>query len=309
MKTPRNAVVVGVTADGIDAALSYAVQEARRWSRPLHLVHVLQLSASLAYAVAHGGLLEAAQTSLDDAVARAEQLSAHEVSVTSELVDGGSTVEDLSRRCEGAALLVCQHRGLSRLARVVVGSVAHGVAGRAPVPVVSVPEGWVPREDGPAVVTVAVQDPVEAPALVRLALDEARAREARLVVLRAWWLGTGYDLLVADDDYRRLWATGSGGEIEAVLAPLRETYPDVAVTVDVRHAPAPDAVLDASERSDLLVLGRRHHLLPLGSHLGPVARAALDHAACPVLISPELPVARRSEQTDPSQAAPLPAAG
>ena len=35
----------------------------------------------------------------------------------------------------------------------------------------------------------------------------------------------------------------------------------------------------------------RHHLLPLGSHLGSVARAAIGHAACPVLINPELAVA------------------
>ena len=53
------------------------------------------------------------------------------------------------------------------------------------------------------------------------------------------------------------------------------------------EAPAVAAVLDGAENSGLLVLGRRHHLLPLGSHLGPVARAAIDHAACPVYITPE----------------------
>jgi nucleotide-binding universal stress UspA family protein len=45
--------------------------------------------------------------------------------------------------------------------------------------------------------------------------------------------------------------------------------------------------VEASERSDVLVLGRRHHLLPIGSHLGPVARAVLDRAQCPVLMAPE----------------------
>jgi nucleotide-binding universal stress UspA family protein len=35
------------------------------------------------------------------------------------------------------------------------------------------------------------------------------------------------------------------------------------------------------------VIGRRHHLLPLGTHLGPVARAALAHSTCPVLITPD----------------------
>ena len=59
----------------------------------------------------------------------------------------------------------------------------------------------------------------------------------------------------------------------------------------MRHAPPVEAVLDAAEASDLLILGRRHHLLPLGSHLGPVVRAALDHGTCPELITPELAVA------------------
>jgi nucleotide-binding universal stress UspA family protein len=75
-----------------------------------------------------------------------------------------------------------------------------------------------------------------------------------------------------------------------VLAPLRASSPDVEVSVLVRHAPPAEAVLDAAEVSDVLVLGRRHHLLPLGTHLGPVARAALGHAANPVLITPEMAV-------------------
>ncbi|HRD59830.1 MAG TPA: universal stress protein, partial [Nocardioides sp.] len=60
---------------------------------------------------------------------------------------------------------------------------------------------------------------------------------------------------------------------------------------------------DAGDVSDLLVLGRRHHLLPLGTHLGPVARAALDHASCPVLITPELAVVAVATD-EPAVAAP-----
>ena len=48
-----------------------------------------------------------------------------------------------------------------------------------------------------------------------------------------------------------------------------------------------EAMLRATEGSDLVVLGRRHHLLPLGSHLGPVARGVLARSACPVLVTPE----------------------
>ena len=109
---------------------------------------------------------------------------------------------------------------------------------------------------------------------------------ARLVVLHAWWLASGFNVVVVDGVIRDQWAARSREEMQPVLTPLREQFPDVEVTIEVRHAPPVEAVLDAAEGSDLLVLGRRHHRLPIGSHLGPVVRAALDHGICPVLRHP-----------------------
>src|SRR3954462_11542955 len=128
MNAPTNAVVLGVGADGFDAALAFAIEEARRTERPLHLVHVLQLPAGDAYAGAYDGVLDSARATLDDATAAAEQLGAPEVGVTAQLIDTGSVVEDLVRRTEGASLLVMQRRALSRVKRVFVGSMVHGVA-------------------------------------------------------------------------------------------------------------------------------------------------------------------------------------
>ena len=290
MNAPTNAVVLGVAADGCDAALAFAIAEARRTERPLHLVHVLELPPGDAYVGMYGGALDCAKARLDDATAKAEELAGTDVPVTAELFDNGWVVDDLVRRTEGASLLVMQHRALSRLKRVFVGSMVHGVGGRAHSPVISVPEGWDPQREPTGVVTVAVQDPVEAPAILRSGFAEARARGARLVVLHAWWLASGFDVVVVDGTIRDEWAARSREEMQPVLTPLRQEFPDVEVTIEVRHAPPVEAVLDAAEASDLLVVGRRHHRLPLGSHLGPVVRAALDHATCPVLVTPELPV-------------------
>lgn len=290
MNVPANAVVLAVGAEGVDEALTFAIAEARRGGRPLHLVHVLQLPAGEAYVGIYGGMLDSAKSLLANVTARAKSLAGAGVTVTSELVDKGWVVDDLVQHTDGASLLVLQHRALSRVKRVFVGSFVHSVAGRSPVPMVSVPEGWKPRVGTDNVVTVATQDPVEAPEILRRGFEEARARGARLVVLHAWWLAAGYDLVVVDDTVRRTWAERSHEELEPVIAPLRAEYPDVKVTILVRHAPPVEAVLDAAEVSDLLVLGRRHHLLPLGTHLGPIARAALDHGSCPVMITPELAV-------------------
>ncbi len=191
MNPPTDAVVLAVGLDGTDAALTFAVAEARRLGRPLHLVHVLQVPAGEAYVGMYGGMLEGAKTALDTATTKAIELAGTDVAVTAELVDQGWIVDDLVQRTNGASLLVLQHRALSRVKRIFVGSFAQSVAGRATVPVVSVPEGWVPRVGTDNVVTAATQDPVEAPALLRAGFEEARSRGALLVVLHAWWLASG----------------------------------------------------------------------------------------------------------------------
>ena len=287
MNTMQNEIVVGVSDNGSPSAVRFAVEEARRTRRPVHLIHVLQLPAGDAYAYLYGGAVESATTVLETAVAQAKELAGDDVNVTSELLDSGWVVEQLTLHTTENQILVLEHRALSRLHRVFSGSVAQSIAGRARVPVISVPEGWTPRSVGAPVITAAVQDPLEAPVLLRAAFQEARDRRAALVVLHAWWLASGYDMTVVDADMRAEWSERSKAELEPVLAPLRSAFPDVDVTIEVRHAPPVEAVLDAAETSDIVVLGRRHHLLPLGSHLGPVARAALSHAASPVIITPD----------------------
>lgn len=288
MSSQSNAIVVGIAAEGSAAALEFAVAEARRTSRPLHLVHVLMLPGGAAYADIYGAIRGSADETLTQAMAMATHLAGTDIDVTGEIVDHGWTVDDLVEGSAGHPMLVLQHRALKGVHRLFAGSIVQSVAGRSQVPVVSVPESWVPRVDTPLVVTAAVQDAAEAPALLRIAFEAARARGASLVVMHAWWLASGYDMVVVDGAYRSQWTDRSRREMEPVLAPLRAEFPDVSVEVDVRHAPPVEAVLDAAETCDLLVLGRRHHLLPLGSHLGPVARAALGHATTPVLITPEL---------------------
>ncbi|HRD60113.1 MAG TPA: universal stress protein [Nocardioides sp.] len=287
MNTPTHAVVVAIGADGHTAALHFGVAEALRRRRPLHLVHVLQSPVGRVYAGIYNDMLDLAKRTLDAALATAHRLAGGEIPVTAELVDDGWVVDDLVRGTEHASVLVMQHRALSRLTRVFSGSVVAGTAGRAHVPVISVPETWEHSGTTKGFVTAAVQDPTEAPGLLRAAFDEAGSRGARLVVLHAWWLSSGYDAVAVDDAARAEKAALFRAELEPALAPLEAAHQDVRVSLDVRHAPPIEAVLDAGDVSDLLVLGRRHHLLPAGSHLGPIARVALARSTAPVLVAPE----------------------
>lgn len=287
MNQPEHAIVVGVPAEGGEAALGFAVEEARRSRSPVHLVHVLQIPAGEPYAGFYTGAKEQALAVLGAAQAQATELAPGEVSVTTELCETGAIVGELVHRSDTARMVVVEHRDLGRVRRFFTGSRSSGVAARAHCAVVVVPAGWRPAVRRHRVVSVAVQHPDEAEEMLRAAFEAARVRSADLVVLHAWWLATGYNDVVVDDVVLEEESRRFHGELAPVLDRFRARYPTVGARVDVRHEPPAEAVLGAAARSDLLVLGRRHHLLALGGHLGPVSRAVIAHSPVPVLMTPE----------------------
>jgi nucleotide-binding universal stress UspA family protein len=295
---PEGAVVVGVGLAGAEAAITFAVEEASRARRPLHLLHVLRVRASDAYPAVYKVAAEAADEALDLALAQALEPAAGRVPVTCERVDDGWLVRDLVRHTGSASLVVLQHRRMGRWQRLVAGSTVSGVASRSAVPVVSVPEDWLPGREKDDVVTVGVQTPDEAAPLVRRALELARLRDARVVVVHAWWLYGGYDTMLTDPAFHAEQEREVRKALDPAIATARDGYADVPLTVEVRHEVPVRALLDSSTDSQLLVLGRRHHLLPLGSHLGPVVRAVLRDAAGPVLVAPELEQADAADADD-----------
>ena len=289
MNQPDNAIVVAVGYHGCDAAVKFAVAEAQRAKSPVHLVQVTSLPDTAEYA---GRSASDVDAEIEQALANARKLAADTgVDVTGERVEDRSHVSSLVRHADHGRMIVLQHRRLGSMQRIVTGSTTNGVAARAAVPVISVPDDWSASSDG-SVVTVAVQDAQEAAWMLRIGFEQARARHTTLVVLHAWWMASGFDVAVVDEDMRRSWDSRARSALAPALADLKAEFPDVDVAVHVRHAPPTEALLDAAQQSALLVLGRRHHKLPLGSHLGPVARATLRHSACPVLIVPPGPSAQ-----------------
>lgn len=68
MHQPEHAIVVGLPTEGGEAALTFAVAEAQRSGSPIHLVHVLQLSAGEAYAGVYAEAVESSRTTVETAV-------------------------------------------------------------------------------------------------------------------------------------------------------------------------------------------------------------------------------------------------
>lgn len=283
-------VLVAVGHDPIDAALEYAAVVASRERRGLHLFHVLHHVAQGPEMVLVDivDLEHAARMLLAAAEERARDLMPDDLPVTKELVWGGP-VSSIVDAAEDARMVVLQRRPLSRVLRVVTRSTSSGVAAHTHVPVVSVPASWTAPHDREPLVVVGVDVPERAENVLRAAVDEARARGARLRVLHTWSFPGAYDDIIVSRVEHQQWTERATRDIRAALAALGDVASGLDVEVEARHAFPGDALIQAARRADLLVIGRHDPLVPAGSHLGPVARAVLREAACPVLLADPRP--------------------
>jgi len=289
-----NPVVVAVGHDPIDSALGYAAEEAQRAGCGLHLVHVVHIAVQGPEQV----LVEAANVegvgkqTVEGALEHARDIVGDDTPITTELVVG-PVVSSLVAACADARMIVLQHRAIGRLRRVVTRSVAGGVAARTSVPVVSVPSDWTPRPTH-TWVTVGVDEPARSSDVLSAGLAAAQGRATGLRVVHAFDFPSAYDdFVMAPTELG--WAERARSEIHGRLAALGG-HADLPVEVVVERAAAAEAILRASEDSALVVVGRHDPLLPVGSHLGPVSRAVLRDARCPVLLAhPEASAWRRKD--------------
>lgn len=279
-------VVVAVGHDPIDAALAFAAAEAVRAGCGLHLVHavhILPQGPEMAL-VAEIDLQRVGRQALNAALERARDLTPS-VSVTAELRVGG-VVPTIVAMAKDSRMIVLERRELSTILRVVTRSVSSGVAARARVPVVSVPSHWTPRADQGRIplVTVGVDISERSEKVRRAAAAKAKARGAVLRILHARDFSSLYGGIVLTQTDVEEWADRATAEIQSALDGLGEDVAGLPVQVETRADHAADALIDASRGTDLLVIGRHDPLLPIGSHLGPIARAVLREARCPVLL-------------------------
>ena len=273
MPTTTNPVVAAVGRRGSTAAVAYAADEAVRQHRDLHLVHAVELDVS--------------ESESADVIDRARLLAAERVvgrvAVTSE-TSLAPTVPAVVAAARDAWLLVVGRCPESVRTHPYVRSVTGGLASRALVPVLSVPDDWSDATGSPHVV-VGIDDPGLSDEVLLEAFVAARTRHARLTIISTWWrpTGAGDRPLTQVDDLDRPERVRAG--LDELTASLSGAYPDVPFDLQVFNRPPGDALIEASADATLMLLGRHDSLLATGSHLGPVARAVLREATCPVLLA------------------------
>jgi len=282
--TSRAPILLALGEEDInDGVLRFAVDEALRQDRPLALVHVVDPPSS-------GMVPEQLLISFKSAELVARQMLSRYVERAEDLVEGrvpitkslrrGPVVDQLVEAADSADHIVLQHRQQGRLRRVFTGSVAAGVASRAKVPVVSVPELWSKEETRR--VLVAIDGVRGNEGLLRKAFDEASTRNATLVVLHAWYLPSIYDDALADRGSLVPWQERARERINRQVEPMRDAYPTVAVTIEMPRMRPAEAIVEAADTSDLALVGRS--ATRGRPHLGSLTRALLREIRSPLVV-------------------------
>jgi nucleotide-binding universal stress UspA family protein len=278
---------------GARAAVELGAWEAQRRHVPLLLVYGYQ--DRLPYAsyglLPHSPVISATRDSaravLEETAnrARAEHPG---VTVRSTLVAGGgaSTLVELSHE---ASLVLVGSRGQGGFAGLMVGSVGSQVAmhSHTPVIVVRPPNASEAGNISSSPVIVGVDGSAGSGEALAFAFDEAEARDVPLIPLFAWSrlppgnLGPegplDHGLTQARDEASRMLAEAIAGWLDK--------YPHVRVTPKALYEIHPSwALIEASRRAGLVVVGSRGRGGFASLLLGSVSHDLVGHAHCPVAV-------------------------
>jgi nucleotide-binding universal stress UspA family protein len=277
--TPPGTIVAGVDGSASAArALEWAIDQAVREHRPLTLAHAVDPTVAARIAAAGADPVAVQESLQSDANAtlarartrtadRAPELVVHEVTSPS---DPRVLLLDLAKQ---AAAVVVGSRGRGPLASLLLGSVGAAVVRQATCPVVVV------RPGNPGVVRngvlVGIDGTEQSLVPLEFAYQQASLRRLPLTVMHCFG-ETGSGQL--DDEVRLT--------VSEILSGLGEKFPDVRTRVELAGGAVAGALVQASRRMDVVVLGA-HHGSALGSVMaGSVAISVLEQASCPVAIVP-----------------------
>jgi nucleotide-binding universal stress UspA family protein len=264
-------VIVGI--DGTpasDAAVRWAAAEAARTGARLRIVLVAR----------HTGTQTQTHAQVAAAIGEASRPG---LEVTGHVVTGDDPADVLTSLAADAALTVVGSHGHTALTEALRGATGTRVAMRAPGCTVLV-RGRTDATDGPVV--VGVDGSPTDHRLLAVAFEHAARRGCDVVALRALpppaaaW-GVGIPSLTGNPVQLRATLLT---ELTADLQRRHEQYPTVRATARMPGGDPASALLDASGKAQLLVLGGRPHGPAAALLAGSVSQRLLYHADCPLLI-------------------------
>ncbi|GII42752.1 universal stress protein [Planotetraspora phitsanulokensis] len=264
------------------AAVEWAADDAARKGLPLRVVHALDRLPYDIPCYPIPGAQDHMTRSGHQILRQAEKIARERqpgIEVSVEMIEG-PPARVLRKQATRASELVVGSRGLGGFTGMLLGSVSMHVAGHVAAPVVVVRPGPMVEH---AEIAVGFDGSAESEAALTYAFEEARLRGCGLRAVYAWQLpvqvytpGIVYDI----DEVRQAQQDYALGK----LAAWQLKYPEVKVAVDIVCAHPVTALVEASQKADLLVVGSRGHGAIGAVVLGSVSRAVLQHAHCHVVV-------------------------
>lgn len=175
---------------------------------------------------------------------------------------------------DSAAMLVVGRRREDRPEHSILGSLAAQLVASVHTPLAVVPAGWAPGPWTSRPVLVAVDATTDAEEVLAFACEEAARLHAPLVATH----------VIAPADVADPGLTLRA--VNEVLAGWKQDYPDVTFGVDIVVGEPERAILEASHRASLLVVGGPRHPRRLRGWTDSVARTAVRWSHCPIVVVP-----------------------
>ena len=207
-----------------------------------------------------------------------------DVQVLTSQSDPRETLLEMSRE---AYLIVLGSRGRGAVKSLLLGSVSKAVSSAAECPVVVCRPSGDRERTG---VIVGADGTPESRPVIEFAYRQASLRRQPLTVLHCYW-----DAAAAVAQYHRSrqepYNAPDLAVMEAMLsesvAGFEEIYPDVAVTLDMKHGLVDAALSERGDTCDLIVVGR-HPMNSLSRMVtGSIATSVVERSRTNVAVVPE----------------------
>jgi nucleotide-binding universal stress UspA family protein len=280
MSTPTQIVVGYDGSPDSRAALEWAVREAASRRLGVRVVHCeVDMAAWDGAAATMSGAPVLATTLPHDSAAvlaaAAEVVAAAGVPVET-VSTTGSPASVLVEASRTAVMVTIGSRGHGSISSAILGSTVSHVASHGYCPVIVLQA--LGAAEGPVV--VGVDGSPESEELVGWAIDHASRHGLALEVVHSYAIPV-YPGVVPYVPPVEITTATAGFEQRVtaeVLAGWREKYPDVPITTNVAHGRPAPALVEASGRASLTVVGSHGRGAFLGMLLGSTSQSLLHHA-------------------------------
>jgi nucleotide-binding universal stress UspA family protein len=298
-------LVVGIGDSGPDhyrAALGLAAQMSGQRDATITLVH----GSLPRLSIATGG------EALERHLTRGRQIVDQAELALSAMVDPGTRislaavprtgVDALLHESQSATSLIVQRRSVSAVYRTFTGATSHTVAAQAACPVIVVRHDQFESDSKRGVVVGVTPDSGQR--ALETAVAEAAARKCPLTAVYVWNLQfspTYGGQIEPDEEEVEEAASWADSQLANAVARVAKKHPDVEIRARSVKGVIEVGLLQECEHAELLVVERHRDAHRASIGLGTLTRHLIEHAPCPIMITPQSHVADHSDDLDATE--------